>query len=99
MIIIKIVEHPGENLQKELLRAMRSDELRTFNAKDRGKKIVHLSYAGWMNWARKDGVITCKVKNPSKPHAEWQFMHAFVGRLADRYPDYIESLTIEFPNA
>ncbi len=99
MITVQIVEHPDANLYKELLSAMRSGDLRTFSAKDRGKKIVHVSYKGYISWRRDSGVINCKVRYPSNPRMEWQLMHAFLGRLADRYPDWIQSITIQFPNA
>ena len=99
MITIQIVEHPDANLHKELLSAMRSGDLRTFKAKDRGKKIVHVSYKGYMTWRRDAGVIHCKVRYPSNPRIEWQLMHAFLGRLADRYPHWIQSITIQFPDA
>ncbi len=99
MITVQIVEHPDANLYKELLSAMRSGELRTFTAKDRGKKITHVSYKGYMTWRRDSGVINCKVRYPSNPRIEWQLMHAFLGRLADRYPHWIQSITIQFPDA
>ncbi len=99
MITLQIVEHPDANLYKELLSDMRSGDLRTFSAKDRGKKIVHVSYKGYLTWKRVAGVINCKVRYPSNPRVEWQFMHAFLGRLADRYPHWIQSVTIQFPDA
>jgi hypothetical protein len=99
MITLQIVEHADANLHKELLRAMRSGDLRTFSAQNRGKKITHVTYKGWMNWTRDGNVISCSVKYPRNPKLEWQFMHAFLGRLADRYPQYIQSITIQFPSA
>ena len=99
MINVQIVERPEENLYKELLRAMRSGELRTFTVKNRGKKVTHMTYGGYMNWAHDGNVITCQVKNVRKPEAEWQFLHALLGRLADRYAPYIHSINIQFPDA
>ncbi len=83
MITVQIVEHPDTNLHKLLLKAMRSGDLRTFSAQNRGKKITHMTYAGVINWHRDGHVITCLVKNPRNPKVEWQLMHAFLGRLAD----------------
>ncbi len=99
MITVQIVEHPDTNLHKLLLKAMRSGDLRTFTAHNRGKKLTHMTYAGWINWHRDGHVITCLVKNPRNPKVEWQLMHAFLGRLADRYAGYIHSINIQFPDA
>lgn len=99
MITLQIVEQPDAELYKELLRAMRSGDLRTFSTQNRGKKVMHMTYAGWMNWHHDGNVITCVVKNPRNPRLEWQLMHAFLGRLADRFPEYIHSINIQFPDA
>lgn len=97
MIRLRIVEAPGSKLYGALKSAMRSGELRTFSLQKRGRKVVHQRYPGWMNWSHKGDVITCEVLSPRKPGTEWQFLSAFVGRLADRFSDSIESISIEFP--
>ena len=101
MIRFQIIEQPGANLYKTLVAAMRQGELRTFHVKKRGRKVQHTneSYPGWMNWSTADGVINCDVISPNKPGREWQFFSAFLGRLADRYPDKIVAINIQFPLA
>ena len=101
MIRFQIIERPGVNLYKTLVAAMREGELRTFLVKKRGRKVQHTneSYPGWMNWSSADGVINCDVISPNKPGREWQFFSAFLGRLADRYPDQIVAINIQFPLA
>ncbi len=99
MIRFQIVERAGADLQKTLVHAMRSGELRTFVAKRRGRKIEHKNpaYPGWMNWQVVHGVITCEVISPRKPGGEWHMFSAFLGRLADRYASMIEAINIQFP--
>ena len=101
MIRFQIIETTGANLHHELLRAMRSKELRTFVARKRGRKIQHVSpsYHGWMNWSASHGVIGCEVLSPRKPGREWQLFSAFLGRLADRYSDRIAAINIQFPES
>ena len=98
MIRFQIIERTGANLHKALVDAMRSGELRTFEATRRGRRIQHknLSYPGWMNWSVLDGIINCEVISPHKPGREWQFFSAFLGRLADRYADQIVAINIQF---
>ena len=95
-IQFQIVQRPGSDLRAVLISAMRTGQLRTFFAKNRGKKITHRSHPGWMNWKYQDGVITCRVLSPKKPGQEWKLFHAFIGRLADKYPDKIQSISIQF---
>lgn len=99
MITLQIVEHPEYELYKELRRAMRSKDLRTFSMQSKGRRIVHMNYPGWIAWSHEANVIACVVKNPKDPDSEWQLMHAFLGRLADRYAEYIHSINIQFPDA
>ena len=101
MIRFQIFERTGANLHKILVDAMRSGELRTFEATRRGRRIQHknLSYPGWMNWSVHDGMISCEVISPRKPGREWQFFSAFLGRLADRYPHHILAINIQFPGS
>ncbi|MGH7828423.1 MAG: hypothetical protein ACREQ7_24980 [Candidatus Binatia bacterium] len=99
MIRFQIIERTGANLHKTLVDAMRAGELRTFEARRRGRRIQHknLSYPGWMNWSVADGVINCEVISPHKPGREWQFFSAFLGRLADRFADRIVAINVQFP--
>ncbi len=101
MIRFQIIEQPGANLYKKLVEAMREGDLRTFLVRKRGRKVQHtnLSYPGWMNWSPGDGIISCEVISPRKPGTEWRFFSAFLGRLADRYPDQILAINIQFPMA
>src|SRR5918994_6121266 len=101
MIRFQIIERTGVNLQKTLVDAMRSGELRTFEATKRGRRIQHknILYPGWMNWSVHDGMINCEVISPRKPGREWQLFSAFLGRLADRYADQIIGINIQFPAA
>ena len=100
MIRFQIIEHRGANLHKALVDAMRSGELRTFEASKRGRRIQHknILYPGWMNWSVHDGMINCEVISPRKPGREWQLFSAFLGRLADRYADRIIGINIQFPS-
>lgn len=101
MIRFQIIERAGADLHKTLVDAMRSGELRTFEATRRGRRIQHknLSYPGWMNWSVHDGMINCEVISPRKPGREWQFFSAFIGRLADRYAGDVVAINIQFPNS
>jgi hypothetical protein len=101
MIGFQIFELAGANLHKTLIDAMRTGELRTFEATRRGRRIQHknLSYPGWMNWSVADDMINCEVISPRKPGREWQFFSAFLGRLADRYADQIGAINIQFPGS
>jgi hypothetical protein len=101
MIRFQIIERTGANLHKTLVDAMRTGELRTFEATRRGRRIQHknLSYPGWMNWSVAGGVINCEVISPRKPGREWQLFSAFLGRLADRYADRILAINIQFPGS
>ncbi len=99
MIRFQIVEQPGADLQKELVRAMRSSDLRTFVVKNRGRRVQHITYPGWMNWRSEHGVIHCEVLSPRKPGAEWQLLSAFIGRLAHRYAGRVAAINMQFPDA
>mgnify|MGYP003580766818 FL=1 len=101
MIRFQIIERAGANLYKALVDAMRSGNLRTFEATRRGRRIQHknLSYPGWMNWSVHDGMINCEVISPRKPGREWQFFSAFIGRLADRYAGDVVAINIQFPGS
>lgn len=101
MIRFQIIERTGAQLQKTLIEAMRSGELRTFIAKKRGRKVLHKNsaYPGWMNWSVADGMINCEILSPNKPGREWQLFSAFLGRLADRYADRIVAINVQFPGS
>ena len=101
MIRLQIVERPGANLYRILIRAMRSGELRTFVVMRRGKKVTHRnpSYSGWINWSSAGGVISCEILSPRRPGTEWRLLSALVGRLADKYADQVHSISIQFPDA
>jgi hypothetical protein len=101
MIRFQIIERTGAQLQKTLLEAMRSGELRTFMAKKRGRKVQHKNsaYPGWMNWSASDGMISCEILSPNKPGREWQLFSAFLGRLADRYAQRIVAINVQFPGS
>lgn len=97
MVTFQIVEKPGAGLFGELKKHMKDGTLRTFSLMNRGKKIVHSSSPGWINWVHKKGIITCQVKCPRKPGYDWQIMSKFFGRLTHKYSDKIHSITIQYP--
>lgn len=101
MIQLQIVERPGTDLYRSLIRAMRSGELRTFTVWKRGKKVMHRnpSYSGWIRWSSTGGVISGEVFSPRKPGTEWRLLCALVGRLADKFADRVHSINIQFPDA
>jgi hypothetical protein len=101
MITLQIIERHGTHLHRTLIDAMRSGDLRTFVATKHGRKVTHTnpSYPGWMNWSCAEGVISCAVLSPQKPGSEWKLVSALIGRLADKYPDRIHSIGIQFPDA
>ncbi len=99
MIRLQIVEKSGANLFSTLKRAMRSKELQTFSLAKGGRRVVHVNYPGWMNWSATPGAITCEIMNPREPGTEWRLLHAFIGRLADRYAGLIYGVSIAFPDA
>jgi hypothetical protein len=97
MIRLQIVERPGSSLFRLLKRAMRTGDLRTFSLQKRGRKVVHEKYPGWMNWSHGEGVISCTILSKKAGNAEWQILSALVGRLAQRYPDSVQSIHIQLP--
>jgi hypothetical protein len=98
MIRLQIVERSGANLFSTLKRAMRSKELQTFSLAQGGRRVVHVNYPGWMNWSASPGAIQCEIVNPREPGTEWRLLHAFIGRLADRYAGLVHSVSIDFPS-
>ena len=95
MIRVQILERPGTDLYATLKRAMRSGTLRTFSLAKRGSRVVHQRYPGWMNWSHAQGAITCEILSPRKREGEWQLLSSFVGRLADKFADRVESIHIQ----
>ena len=100
MIRLQIVEQPGAELYRTLVQAMRSGELRTFQATRRGRRVTHANpnYPGWMNWSHQGGLIVGEVRSPRKPGAEWRLLGALIGRLADKYAPLVQSISIQFPD-
>lgn len=96
MIRVRIVERDGADLYQTLINAMREGELRTLHVKNRGRKVVHERYPGWVTWSHSQGVINGKVFS-SKTGSEWQLFSALLGRLADKYAASIASIDIQFP--
>ena len=95
MIRMQIVERPGTKLFNVLKRAMRSGDLRTFSLEKRGTKVVHNRYPGFMSWTHAEGIIACEVRYAKKEAEEWQLLSAVVGRLAHRFPAFVESINIQ----
>ena len=95
MIRMQIVERPGVKLFNLLKRAMRSGELRTFSLEKRGTKVVHIRSPGFMTWTNLHGIIACEIHTPRDEGKEWQLMSAVLGRLADRFPAFVESIHIQ----
>ena len=99
MIRLQIVERQGAGLFAKLKDAMGTGDLRTLIAMKHGRKVVHTTYPGWMNWSHHSGVIVCEILSPKKPGHEWQLLSALLGRLADRQATLINSINIQFPDA
>lgn len=99
MVRVQIVEKEGADLFETLKAAMREGDLRTFYLEKRGRKVTHGNAPGWINWDARMGVITCEILSPQKPGREWQILSNLIGRLADRYPDLVHSINIEFDGA
>jgi hypothetical protein len=95
MIRLEIVERKGAKLYKKLIDAMRSGDLRTFVVTDRGKKVTHVRHPGLMRWKESNGVITGTLRGTKGENA-WQLLGAFLGRLAHKYADRVESIQIRF---
>jgi hypothetical protein len=55
MIRLQIVERPGSDLFAKLKEAMGTGNFRTLIPMKRGRRIVHKTYPGWMNWSHKGG--------------------------------------------
>lgn len=99
MIRVQIVERDGVDLYRTLVDAMREGQLRTLHVKNRGRKVTHERYPGWIAWSHSPGVIDCKVFGSRQPGSEWQLFSAFLGRLADRYAADIARIDVQFPQA
>jgi len=98
MIRLEIVERKGAKLRKRLVDAMRSGELRTFKAADRGRKVTHLRYPGQMRWTDAKGAngkIVATLRGV-KGEAPWQLLGAFLGRIAHKYSAHVESIRMDF---
>jgi hypothetical protein len=95
VIRMQIVERPGAKLFNLLKRAMRSGDLRTFSLEKRGTRVVHNRYPGYMNWTNAGGIIACEIRSPKNEAEEWQLLSAVVGRLAHRFPEFVESVNIQ----
>ncbi|MGE5616304.1 MAG: hypothetical protein ACM3X5_05255 [Bacillota bacterium] len=95
MIRMQIVERPGADLFRVLKRAIRSKDLRTFSLEKHGMRVLHVRAPGYMAWSDADGVISCTLRSPREEGKEWQLLTNVVGRLADRFPAYVESINIQ----
>ena len=95
MIRLEIVERKGAKLYKRLIEAMRTGDLRTFQVAERGKKVTHVRHPGMMRWKESDGVIAGTLRG-AKGESAWRLLGAFLGRLADKYADRVESISIRF---
>jgi hypothetical protein len=95
MIRLQIVERPGVKLFSILKRAMRSGDLRTFSLERRGTRVKHVRSPGYMNWTATEGIIACEIHSPRDEGKEWQMLSNVVGRLSDRFPDFVESINIQ----
>jgi hypothetical protein len=97
MIRVQIIERDGADLHATLKEHMKTGVLRTFSLEKRGKRVLHVSAPGWMNWTAERGAINCEILSPRKPGYEWEFLKNFVGRLADKYATQVASISISFP--
>jgi hypothetical protein len=97
MITVQLFEKPESKVRKAFLDDIRAGEAKTWEAKDRGKKIVHKSprAPGWITMEG-TGIVNCIVRNPSDPDMEWSILAMFVGLMARRYEDKLHSIQIHF---
>ena len=95
MIRLEIIERKGAKLHKRLIDAMRAGDLRTFVVTDRGKKVTHVRHPGLMRWSASEGVITGTLRG-AKGEDAWQLLGAFLGRIAHKYAEGVESISIRF---
>ena len=98
MIRMQVVEREGGRLFETLKHAMRSGELKTFRLEKGGRKVTHVRYPGRIKWENNRGVITCEFLSP-RPGDEWQLLSAFVGRLAHRYGELAQNVSIQFESS
>lgn len=99
MIRFQIMERDDAHLYQTLLKAMREGDLRTFHVEQRGRKVVHERYPGWITWSHSRGVIDGTAYGPKQQGNEWQIFSALVGRLAHRYAGSIAGISVQFPGA
>jgi len=99
MIKMQIIEKEGVGLYKDLIDAMRTGKLQTFIISRDRKKVKHTNVTcpGWMKWSNMGGVMVCEIVSPRKLGEEWKLLSAFIGRLADKYPNEIHNISIQFP--
>lgn len=98
MIRFQIMERDDAHLYQTLLKAMREGGLRTFHVEQRGRKVVHERYPGWITWSHSRGVIDGTAYGSRKQGTEWQIFSALVGRLAHRYAGSIAGISVQFPS-
>ena len=86
---------PG-NLKRTIVEAIRSGELRTFEAYDRGGKLRHKQRATHPGYIKLDWRAPELVAEVRGRGEESQLLGSFVSRLHARFGDRIESVTLRF---
>lgn len=83
----------GANLKRALLEAVREGKLRTFEAYDRGHKLRHKRYPGYikLDWRAPDLVAELHSRGDAS-----QLLGSFVGRLHAWFAEDIESVSMRF---
>ncbi len=72
---------------------------RTTLIRQKGDRLVHAQYPGWITWEQtKGGVLNAVVKS-RKPQEEWMLLSSFIGYLERHMSDFIQSITITYRNA
>jgi len=97
MIRLQIIEKDQASLFEQMKTDMRTGSLRTFQLHNRGQRVKHKRYHGWMKWASKNGVLDCEIRSPHRLEDESRFLGALIGRLSARYKDKVHSINIRFP--
>ena len=95
-IRLQLVERDGTELYKTRIADMRSGKLEMLIVSPDGRKVTHAKFKkARMNLALEHGVVVGEIKCSAGPDG-WKLLQAVVGRLADKYPDRVESVAIQF---
>jgi len=72
---------------------------RTTLIRQKGDRLVHAQYPGWITWEQTKGGILNAVVKSRKPQEEWMLLSSFIGYLERHMSEFIQSITITYRNA